>query len=188
MVWLSNLFKKYVPLEEKNNCLIDLVSFLICFDRKFPVHWKILKKCQSLRKFYHLFFKFQLDHLSFYFLEKYSKVGDRRQGWPEGSLFNSYYTEFHCLHVNAHKTEYMCFNQTVDICTRDGTSPKVADKFTYLGSSVSSPEKEIDTRLTKAWTAIDRLSRSKDKFISDVFLWTPTYGRAKAGRPARTYI
>ena len=28
----------------------------------------------------------------------------------------------------------------------------------YLGSSVSSTEKDIDTRLTKAWTAIDRLS------------------------------
>ena len=24
--------------------------------------------------------------------------------------------------------------------------------------------------------------------ISDLLLWTPTYGRAKAGRPARTYI
>ena len=32
------------------------------------------------------------------------------------------------------------------------------DKFTYQGSSVSSTEKDIDTRLTKAWTAIDRLS------------------------------
>ena len=32
------------------------------------------------------------------------------------------------------------------------------DKFTYFGSSVSSTEKDIDTRLTKAWTAIDRLS------------------------------
>ena len=30
--------------------------------------------------------------------------------------------------------------------------------FTYLGSNVSSTEKDIDTRLTKAWTAIDRLS------------------------------
>ena len=27
-----------------------------------------------------------------------------------------------------------------------------------------------------------------DELISDVFLWTPTHGRAKAGRPARTYI
>ena len=30
--------------------------------------------------------------------------------------------------------------------------------------------------------------RSRDEFISDVLLWTPTHGRAKAGRPARTYI
>ena len=61
-------------------------------------------------------------------------------------------------HVNAHKTEYMCYNQTGDITTLDGASLKRVDKFTYLGSSVSSTEKNIDTRLTKAWTAIDRLS------------------------------
>ena len=156
-------------------------------------------------------------------------------------------------------------------------SLKLVDKFTYLGSSVSSTEKDIDTRLTKAWTAIDRLSviwksdltdkmkrsffqaavvsillygcttwtltkrlerrldgnytrmlravlnkswrqhptrlqlyghlppitktiqvrrtrhaghcwRSKDELISDVLLWTPTYGCARVGRPARTYI
>ena len=30
--------------------------------------------------------------------------------------------------------------------------------------------------------------RSRDEIISDVLLWTPTYGRAKAGRTARTYI
>ena len=30
--------------------------------------------------------------------------------------------------------------------------------FTYLGSSVESTEKDIETRLTKAWTAINRLS------------------------------
>ena len=30
--------------------------------------------------------------------------------------------------------------------------------------------------------------RSRDELISDVLLLTPTYGRAKAGRPARTYI
>ena len=62
------------------------------------------------------------------------------------------------LHVNAHKTEFMCFNQKGDISTLDGTSLKLVDKLTYLGSSVSSTEKDIDTRLTKAWTAIDRLS------------------------------
>ena len=62
------------------------------------------------------------------------------------------------LHVNAHKTEYSCYNQTGDITTLDGTHPKLVDKFTYLGSSASSTEKDIDTRLTKAWTTIDRLS------------------------------
>ena len=184
----------------------------------------------------------------------------------------------HGLHVNANKTEYMCYNQTGNIATLDGASLKLVDKFTYLGSSVSSTEKDIDTRLTKAWTAIDRLSiiwksdltdkmkrsffqaavvsillygcttwtltkrlerrldgnytrmlravlnkswrqhptrlqlyghfpppitktiqvrrtrhaghcwRSKDELISDVLLWTPTYGCARVGRPARTYI
>ena len=62
------------------------------------------------------------------------------------------------LHVNAHKTEFMCFNQKGDISTLDRTSLKLVDKLTYLGSSVPSTEKDIDTRLTKAWTAIDRLS------------------------------
>ena len=170
----------------------------------------------------------------------------------------------------------MCYNQTGDISTLDGTSLKLVDKFTYLGSSVSLTEKDINTRLTKAWTAIDRLSiirksdlidkmkhsffqaavvsillygyttwtltkrlkkkldsnytrmlrailnrswrqhptrhqlygllppitktmqirrtrhaghrwRSKDE-LSDVLLWTPAYGQAKAGRPAWTYI
>ena len=170
----------------------------------------------------------------------------------------------------------MCYNQTGDISTLDRTSLKLVEKFTYLGSSVSSTEKDINTRLTKAWTAIDRLSiiwksnlthkmkcsffqaavmsillygctiwtltrqlekpdsnytrmlwailnkswqqhptrhqlyghlppitktilarwtrhaghcwRSKDKLINDVLLWTPAYGQAKAGQPARTYI
>ena len=62
------------------------------------------------------------------------------------------------FHVNAHKTEYMCYNQTGDISTLDRTSLKLVDKFTYLGSSVSSTEKDIDTWLTKAWIAINRLS------------------------------
>ena len=62
------------------------------------------------------------------------------------------------LHVKAHKMEYMCYNQTGNISTLDGTSLKLVDKFTYLGSSVSSTEKDIGIRLMKAWTAIDRLS------------------------------
>ena len=45
-------------------------------------------------------------------------------------------------HVNAHKTEYMCYNQTGDISTLNRASLKLVDKFTYLGSSVSSTEKD----------------------------------------------
>ena len=181
------------------------------------------------------------------------------------------------LYVNAHKTEYMCYNKTGDISTLEGTPLKLVDKFTYLGSSVESTEKDIETRLTKAWTAINRLSiiwksdltdkmkrsffqaavtskllygcttwtltkrlekkldgnytrmlrailneswqqhptrhqlyghlppitktiqvrrtrhaghcwRSRDELIRDVLLWIPIHGRAKAGRPALTYI
>ena len=49
------------------------------------------------------------------------------------------------LYVNAHKTEYMCYNQTGDISTLDGTPLKLVDKFTYLGSSIST-EKDINAR------------------------------------------
>ena len=62
------------------------------------------------------------------------------------------------LYVNAHKTEYMCYDQMGDISTLDGTPLKLVDKFTYLRSSVASTEMDINTRLTKAWTAINRLS------------------------------
>ena len=71
------------------------------------------------------------------------------------------------LYVNAHKTEYMCYNQTGDISTLDGTPLKLVDKLTYLGSSVSSTEKDIDTRLTKAWTVINRLSIIWKSELSD---------------------
>ena len=144
----------------------------------------------------------------------------------------------------------MCYNQTGDISTLEGTPLKLVDKFTYLGSSVESTEKDIETRLTKAWTAINRLStiwksdltdKMKRSFfqaaVIDTAIWMhygrfekkldgihknnphpgsgtpqdtnctatcpitksilgdiyicilfPTHGRAKAGRPARTYI
>ena len=54
------------------------------------------------------------------------------------------------IHVDAHKTEYMCFNHRGDISTLNGSSLKLVDKFTYLGSSVSSTETDINTRLAKA--------------------------------------
>ena len=181
------------------------------------------------------------------------------------------------IHVNAHKMEYMCFNQTGDISILNGSSLKLVDKFTYRGSSISLTETDFDTWLTKAWTAINRLSvicesdltdkmkcsffqpaivsillyrcttwtltkrlekkrdgnytrmlwailnrswrqhptkqqlygrllpitktiqirwtrhaghclRSRNELISDVLLWTPSHGRAKAGRRGWPYI
>ena len=89
------------------------------------------------------------------------------------------------LHVNAHKTEYMCFKQTGDIFTPEGTSLKLVDKFTYRGSSVSSTEKDIDTPLTKALTAIDKLSiiwksdltdKMKPSFFQDAVVSILLYG------------
>ena len=46
------------------------------------------------------------------------------------------------------------------------------------------------TKTIKArWTRHAGLCwRSRDALISDVLLWTHSYGRVKAGRPARTYI
>ena len=45
-----------------------------------------------------------------------------------------------------------------DISTLNGSSLKIVDKFTYQGSSVSSPETDINTQLAKAWVVNDRLS------------------------------
>ena len=54
-----------------------------------------------------------------------------------------------------------------------------------LNGHLSPITKNIQVRRTRhavhSW-------RSRDELISDVLLWNPTYGRAKAGRPARTYI
>ncbi len=42
--------------------------------------------------------------------------------------------------------------------TLNGSALKLVDKFTYLGSSVSSTENDMNTQLAKAGTAVDRLS------------------------------
>ena len=52
----------------------------------------------------------------------------------------------------------MCFNQRGDIFTRNGSSLKLVDKLTYLGSGVSLIKTYINTPLAKAWTANDSLS------------------------------
>ena len=73
----------------------------------------------------------------------------------------------------------MHFDQRDDISKLNGSSVKLVDKSTYLGSSVSSTQKDINTWLTKAWTAIDRLlgickSNLTDKIKRSFF---PSSGR-----------
>ena len=112
------------------------------------------------------------------------------------------------LHVSADKTEYMCFNQRGDIFTLNGSSLKLMDKFTYLGSSLINWM--LQTILNKSWmqhltkqqlyghlppiTKVRWIRhaghcwRSKDELVSDILLWTLSHGRVKAGQSARTYI
>ena len=71
------------------------------------------------------------------------------------------------LHVNEHSTEYTCFNQTGDISTRKRSSLKLVDKFTYLGSSVSSTKTDVNTWLARTWTAINRLSVIRKSYLTD---------------------
>ena len=52
----------------------------------------------------------------------------------------------------------MYFNQRGDISTLKGEPLKLVDMFTYLGSGISTTENDSNTRLAKAWTAINRLS------------------------------
>ena len=53
------------------------------------------------------------------------------------------------LHMNADRTEYMCFNEKGDISTLNGTSRKLVDKFSYLSSSISSTESDVSMHLVK---------------------------------------
>ena len=52
------------------------------------------------------------------------------------------------------RLEYMCFIREEVIFLASGG----ALKFMYLGSCVSSTERDLDIRLAKVWTAFDRLS------------------------------
>ena len=71
------------------------------------------------------------------------------------------------LHVNTDIAKYMYFNQRGDTSTLKGGPLKLVDKFTYIGSNVSSTEVDINMRLAKAWTAIDRLSVTQKSDLTD---------------------
>ena len=71
------------------------------------------------------------------------------------------------LHVNANKTEYMCFKQEGAISTQSGEHLKLVDKFISFSSSVLSTERDVTIRLAKAWTALGCLSIMWKSDLSD---------------------
>ena len=88
------------------------------------------------------------------------------------------------LHVNPHKTEYMCFNQrgnisTLNKCWRQ--HPTKQQRYGHLRPITKTMQVRRTRHAGHCW-------RSSDELISDVLLWVPSHGRAKAGRPARIYI
>ena len=75
---------------------------------------------------------------------------------------------------------------TQECCVQSWTSPgSNTPQDTNCTATYPPITKTIQVRRTRhaghCW-------RSRDELIRDVLLWIPTHGRAKAGRPARTYI
>ena len=58
------------------------------------------------------------------------------------------------LHVNADKTEFMCFNQDGATFTSNGKPLKLVDQFTYFDSNISSTETDVYKGIEKIWTVI----------------------------------
>ena len=65
------------------------------------------------------------------------------------------------LLVNAKKTEFMAFNQahTGSIKSKTNQDIKAVQEFTYLGSNIASTKRDIEIRLAKAWSALNKLDK-----------------------------
>ena len=65
------------------------------------------------------------------------------------------------LHLNAKKTEYMSYNQPINIelKTRRNTVLKAVGGFKYLGAWMSCCEKDIKIRKAQAWTACQKMRK-----------------------------
>ena len=61
------------------------------------------------------------------------------------------------LHVNSKKTEYMTLNIDGAIKSLNQTPLKKVEEFYYLGSSMSSSERDVDVRISKGWATLDKL-------------------------------
>ncbi len=93
------------------------------------------------------------------------------------------------LHVNAHKTEYMCFNQRGDISSLDGSSLKRVDKFTYRDRHQHATSKSmagIDW-LSVIWKS-DLTNKIKRSFFQAAVMSIVLYGcKAAAVWPPTTH-
>ena len=63
------------------------------------------------------------------------------------------------LHINESKTEYMTFNidTNISLMTLDDKELKHVDDFLYLGSWIHSSEKDVTSRIAKAWVALKKM-------------------------------
>ena len=62
------------------------------------------------------------------------------------------------LHINEKKTEFISINQNApEIKSANGKHLKKVDDFKYLGSWISSSEKDMATRIGMAWTAANKM-------------------------------
>ena len=62
------------------------------------------------------------------------------------------------LHVNEGKTKYMRYNLPQgDIWAMSGTALEEVDNFLYLGAWVDDTEKDIEVRIAKGWSALNRM-------------------------------
>ena len=82
------------------------------------------------------------------------------------------------LHVNSDKTEFMCFKQ-VGVMSLKCNPQKSVDQFIYLGSNISSTESNINIRVRKTWTAIDKLSTMWKSDRSDKIKFCTTWPLTK---------
>jgi len=70
------------------------------------------------------------------------------------------------LHINALKTEHINLNQQGLIKTSD-VKIKAMESFTYLGSQINSTLKDMKIRISKAWTALNKLELICKSNLSD---------------------
>ena len=62
------------------------------------------------------------------------------------------------INMITNQTKFICFKQEGAISFLICKPLKLVDKFTYIGSNISSTENDVIIHIRKTWTAVDRLS------------------------------